>query len=175
MAKRPAKSRLDWMAQRMGAATDELRESSFARDAEERRASPATPGSRALGGAYFDELEALDAEQEEIIRREGEVFGAATGRGRRAISDTDLEDVEWDPQRAYPQMQTHSSNPERPRTLAAGYDPKSRILRVTFREGAIYEYIGPEPRHWSAFQRTPSPGRYIDDVLDQYPYRPLVD
>lgn len=106
---------------------------------------------------------------------EGEVLGAGTGRGRRAILAEQLDDVVWDPRRAYPQIQTRSTNPERPRTIAAGYDPENAILRVTFRNGITYEYLGPSPRQWSAFQRAPSPGQYINTVLEQYPYRPVEE
>lgn len=105
----------------------------------------------------------------------GEVFGAETGRARRAIQAEDLDEISWDPGRAYPQIQTRSSNPERPRTIAAGYDPKNAILRVTFRNGVTYEYLGPSPRQWSTFQRVPSPGKYINSVLEQYPYRPVPE
>lgn len=105
----------------------------------------------------------------------GEVFGAQTGRARRAIEAESLDDIHWDPSRAYPQMQTRSTNPERPRTIAAGYDPKNAILRVTFRNGITYEYLGPSPRQWSAFQKAPSPGKYINTVLEQYPYRPVEE
>lgn len=105
----------------------------------------------------------------------GEVLGAGTGRAERAIRKEDLDDIRWDPARAYPQIQTHTSNPERPRTIAAGYDPKNAIVRVTFRNGVTYEYLGVSPRIWSTFQRAPSPGRYINQVLDQYPYRPMIE
>jgi hypothetical protein len=111
----------------------------------------------------------------EPLGDEGEVFGAGTGRARRAIERDDVRDILWDPQRAYPQITTRSTDHERPRTIAAGYDPKSAILRVTFRGGVTYEYLGVPPRQWTGFQKAPSPGRYIDDVLEQYPYRPLQE
>lgn len=105
----------------------------------------------------------------------GEVLGAGTGRAERAIRKDDLDDIRWDPTRAYPQIQTTSSNPERPRTIAAGYDPNNAIIRVTFRNGVTYEYLGVSPRIWSNFQRVPSPGQYINQVLNQYPYRPMLE
>ncbi len=113
---------------------------------------------------FFDENE----------RERGEVFGAQTGRAKRAISADDLEDVRWDATRPYPQIMTSSTDPERPRTIASGYDPKNLILRVTFRNGDVYEYLGVSARIWSTFQRVPSPGRYVDQVLDQFPYRPAL-
>ena len=116
----------------------------------------------------------IDAE-DAASRDRGEVFGAQTGRAERAIRADDLDDVQWDPTRAYPQIMTTSMNPERPRTVAAGYDPKNSILRITFRNGVTYEYLGVSPRVWSTFQRAPSPGQYINQVLNQYPYRPMDD
>lgn len=131
----------------------------------------ATPEQRSVyERAFFGE-----SEEDGRTDPAGEVFGAGTGRGRRAIQADELDDLSWDPGRAYPQIQTRSTNPERPRTIAAGYDPKNAILRVTFRNGVTYEYLGPSPRQWSAFQRAPSPGQYINDVLEQYPYRPVEE
>lgn len=96
--------------------------------------------------------------------------GAATGFGRRAIAGQ-YKDVVWDPDVPYPQMDTRSSNPERPRTLEAGYDSGNQILRITFREGAVYEYLGVPDHTWETFRRAPSPGRMVDDVLNQFFYR----
>lgn len=120
-----------------------------------------------------DELEDLGVETDRQDR--GEVFGAGTGRAERAIRREDLDDIRWDPTRAYPQIQTPSINPERPRTIAAGYDPNNAILRITFRNGVTYEYLGVSPRIWSTFQRAPSPGQYINQTLNQYPYRPMLE
>lgn len=117
---------------------------------------------------------ATDTEQASA-RDRGEVFGALTGRAERSIQAEDLTDVRWDATRAYPQIQTSSINPERPRTIAAGYDPNNAIIRVTFRNGSVYEYLGVSPRIWSTFQRAPSPGQYINQVLNQYPYRPALE
>lgn len=106
---------------------------------------------------------------------EGEVLGAGTGRARRAIQAERLDQIRWDPSVEYPQIDTRSTNPERPRTIAAGYDPNNSIIRVTFRNGVTYEYLGPSRQQWESFRRAPSPGRYIDDILDQYPYRPVEE
>ena len=122
---------------------------------------------------FFSEGE--EAESERAARERGEVFGAGTGRAERAIRTEDVEDIRWDPTRPYPQIQTGSTDPERPRTIAAGYDPKNAILRITFRNGSVYEYIGVAPRVWSTFQRVSSPGQYINRVLNQYPYRPMEE
>lgn len=91
-----------------------------------------------------------------------------TGAGRRAFSTP--TDRTWDAQYSYPQIApTNSIEPARPRTLAAGYDPTSRILMVTFRDGTAWQYYGVESTIWQQFQRDPSPGRFIRSVLDAYP------
>lgn len=97
--------------------------------------------------------------------------GASTGFGRRAFGDS-FDDVAWSDDVPYPQeVPTRTSNIDRPRTVASGYDPRSQILRVTFREGATYEYLGVPVHTWETFRRAPSPGRMIDDVLAQFFYR----
>ena len=69
-----------------------------------------------------------------------------------------------------PYQPTPSINPPRPRTLAAGYDSQTKTLRVRFREGAMYGYYGVPPRVWQNFKRSKSPGRFINRVLNNYPY-----
>ena len=101
----------------------------------------------------------------------GGAGGGATGFGRRAV-DTDYERVHWDPDVPYPQEEpARTSNIDRPRTVASGYDPGNQILRVTFREGATYEYLDVPSHTWETYRRAPSPGRMIDDVLNQFFYR----
>lgn len=70
-----------------------------------------------------------------------------------------------------PYQPTPSINPPRPRTLAAGYDPKTQTLRVKFRDGALYEYHDVPPRVWRNFKRVKSPGRAINRVLNFYDYQ----
>ena len=69
-----------------------------------------------------------------------------------------------------PYQPTPSINPPRPRTLAAGYDPKTQTLRVRFRDGIGYEYYDVPPRVWRNFKRVKSPGRAINRTLNYYPY-----
>jgi len=70
-----------------------------------------------------------------------------------------------------PYQPTPTINPGRPRTLAAGYDDRTRTLRIKFREGEIYEYYQVPPSVWWQFQRAQSPGRYINTKLNNYPYK----
>jgi len=69
---------------------------------------------------------------------------------------------------------TRTSNPSRPRTLQAGYDRRkgeaTGVLRVRFRDGTPWEYQEVPPEIWQRFRRSASPGRFINRVLNQYPY-----
>lgn len=47
---------------------------------------------------------------------------------------------------------TVSMNPPRPRTLQAEYDEGSQTLRVTYREGARYDYPGVTPAQWASLK-----------------------
>ena len=81
-------------------------------------------------------------------------------------------------QAIFPQVEpTNTTDPMRPRTEAAGYDPDSNILRVRFRSGAAkgggtatYEYYGVAPSVWAAFKVTSSPGKFINRILNSYEY-----
>lgn len=61
---------------------------------------------------------------------------------------------------------TSSIFPARPRTVAAGYDPRREILTVVFRDGTYYNYYGVSPFQWGNFVRARSKGRYIKKYLD---------
>lgn len=69
-----------------------------------------------------------------------------------------------------PYQPTPSINPPRPRTLAAGYDPKTETLRIRFRDGTGYEYYDVPPRVWRNFRRVKSPGRAVNRTLNNYAY-----
>jgi hypothetical protein len=69
-----------------------------------------------------------------------------------------------------PYQPTPSINPPRPRTLAAGYDRDTSTLRVRFRDGTPWEYYNVPPRVWKNFRAVKSPGRFINRVLNNYPY-----
>jgi hypothetical protein len=69
-----------------------------------------------------------------------------------------------------PYQPTPSINPPRPRTVAAGYDRETQTLRVRFRDGTPWAYYDVPPRVWNNFKRVKSPGRFINRVLNNYPY-----
>jgi len=112
--------------------------------------------------------------QREVAAREQALADAKQrGRTARAIEaamngdDTALFTVD---------MAQRSSNPARPRAIAGGYDSASETVRIRFRpegkhpEGAVYEYYQVPRAVWKNLLRANSPGRFIDRVLDTYPY-----
>lgn len=64
---------------------------------------------------------------------------------------------------------TSTINPERPRTVAAGYDPDRRVLTVIFRDGTFYNYYQVSEEEWQGFKNQQSKGRYIKAFLDGKP------
>jgi len=67
---------------------------------------------------------------------------------------------------------TSTINPQRPRTVAAGYDPKEQKITVVFRDGTYYNYYQVQPNEWQAFKARVSKGRYILSYLDSKPRGP---
>ncbi|MGW3839688.1 KTSC domain-containing protein [Streptomyces sp. NPDC005075] len=88
----------------------------------------------------------------------------------------------WDDDELLTTRPTNTSNPPRPRTLAAGYDDQSQTLFVRFRgqrmapeeyaDGVGYEYYNVTPQEWAKFRDNWSPGRYINSTLNGKPYTP---
>lgn len=54
---------------------------------------------------------------------------------------------------------TSSTNAARPRTVAAGYDAKRKVLTVMFRDGTLVNYYKVEPGTWENFHNSISKGR----------------
>lgn len=79
---------------------------------------------------------------------------------------------------------TNTSNPPRPRTMAAGYDYKSKTMFVRFRgervapghyrDGVGYEYYNVTRREWDRFRNAHSPGRMINTHFNNKPYSPAA-
>jgi hypothetical protein len=70
---------------------------------------------------------------------------------------------------------TSTTNPKKPRTVAAGYRPgtsedgSNGTLTVIFRDGSYYNYYEVEPYLWQQFKQVKSKGRFIAKYLDQKP------
>jgi len=55
---------------------------------------------------------------------------------------------------------------------AAGYDERSRILRVTFRSGRSYEYLAVLPEEYQRFMNAESRGAYLNQIIKpKYEFR----
>lgn len=67
------------------------------------------------------------------------------------------------------QRPTNTSNPRRPRTVAAGYDKDRKVLTVVFRDGTFYNYYEVSEYMWNTFKSLPSKGAYIKRYLDKKP------
>lgn len=61
---------------------------------------------------------------------------------------------------------TSTINPDRPRTTAAGYDPRRHVITVMFRDGTFYNYYDITNMEWINFARAISKGRFILSYLD---------
>lgn len=63
-------------------------------------------------------------------------------------------------------MPTSTTNPERPRTIAAGWDGRRKVLTTVFRDGTFYNYYEVDSGTWSNFVRARSKGVFIYTYLD---------
>ena len=64
---------------------------------------------------------------------------------------------------------TSTTNPQRPRTVAAGYDEDEEKLTVMFRDGTLYNYYEVDASEWAAFKSNRSKGAIIYRMLDFKP------
>lgn len=60
--------------------------------------------------------------------------------------------IEWE-------VPTSSTNYQRPRTVAAGYDEDRGTMTVVFRDGTFYNYYEVTPTEWESFHASYSKGR----------------
>lgn len=100
-------------------------------------------------------------------------IGATPSKPSLAEPETRSEEVPYVP---YTYVPTKTSNPPDPRTVAAGYDAATGTLHVAWGDGGVaYNYYDVPPNIWRNFRRAPSPGRYINRVLNSYRYGPAPD
>jgi hypothetical protein len=64
---------------------------------------------------------------------------------------------------------TSTSDPARPRTVAAGYDNVREVITVVFRDGTFYNYYECSAGDWQKFKSVVSKGQYIYTFLDYKP------
>lgn len=127
---------------------------------------------KSIGQTQQDRSKGLQGRQRAVpppiraIRARGSEFGWA--QAEQVLEDADeFEFPQIDP--------TNTTNPSRPRTLQAGYyrvrGESTGVLRVRFRDGTPWEYLGVPPGVWRNFKRVKSPGRFIARVLNNYDYQ----
>jgi hypothetical protein len=58
---------------------------------------------------------------------------------------------------------TSTTNPQKPRTLAAGYDAKKQIMTVVFFDNTWWNYYGVPQTVWEGFTNAHSKGRFLHD------------
>lgn len=57
---------------------------------------------------------------------------------------------------------TSTTDPEKPRTLSAGYDEENYILTIQFRDGSLWNYYDVPPEMWNEFNSAESKGRFLE-------------
>lgn len=116
---------------------------------------PVSPGSD-----FYDAIEIFEGDDEE---ESGEFYDPTSYSN---YADEPLDN--YDAPAPLTVLPTSTTNYQRPRTVAAGYDPKRETLTVVFRDGLFYNYYDVKPSTWSAFKATISKGRFIRQYLDSH-------
>lgn len=78
----------------------------------------------------------------------------------------DMEGDELNPQgRPAPLtvVPTTTSNPRRPRTVAAGYDQSRKTMTVLFRDGVLFNFYDVDVAEWNSFKGAFSKGLWLED------------
>lgn len=87
----------------------------------------------------------------------------------------DPEDSAYNPagfNTGYYESPTSTSNPDRPRTVAASYDPDRSVLTIMFRDSTLYNYYDVDMSTWEEFHSKSSKWEFIKNVLDSHPRGP---
>lgn len=83
-----------------------------------------------------------------------------------AYAPASFEPDEWT------EVPTQTSEPDRPRTVAASYDPQRSVLTLVFRDSTIYNYYDVTVDEWYEFKGLSSKWQYISDHLNFKPRGP---
>jgi hypothetical protein len=111
-------------------------------------------------GTDFDDINAPSMEYY-AFDEEGYNYGFNSTLGGRQVIGRDPAPITEAP--------TSTTDPDRPRTVAAGYAPTEKKLTVVFRDGTYYNYFDVTGLEWSNFVRARSKGRYILTYLNSKP------
>lgn len=97
-------------------------------------------------------------------------LGVLTDEENPDVDTINDDKFEVDTNTSFPSLSaTSSTNPEKPRTVKAGYDFNEEKLIVVFRDGTWWEYRGVPEFMWYDFLAAESKGRFMrDSGLDQW-------
>lgn len=121
------------------------------------------------------QIPVLDLRNSEWATQDGEApqwpVADVLGMESEALMGPNVVDIPLD-------FQTRTIDPERPRTVGAGYDPDTQTMRIKFRPGAsaqspggaVYDYYDISQKEYEALFRAISTGRYINNQLTDKPY-----
>ena len=145
--------------------------------------------SRASGETVFTDPREAARHIRKLMKSGAQVHGT-----KAAMSSVGIQPHHWDDTKKMPDAEarllsqqtnaaaggpvaadysTPSSNPQNPRTAAAGYDPVMHRLRIEWGDGGpAYNYYDVPPQIWDSFQQADSPGKYINTVLNYFNYGP---
>lgn len=128
-------------------------------------------------GEYFSDFGAIDdysvlpdgmgkgkREQYEFSSKRGGTHLAPDDMDPKIAAELGVPSTQAAPLSVIP---TSSINPDKPRTVAAGYDPTRMVLTVVFRDGTFYNYYEIDATEWRDFRARVSKGRYIKASLDR--------
>lgn len=112
-------------------------------------------------GDYFREESSRYLEDEGFYDKIGYGYsnrGEAPSTALVSSIGTSPADITYSP--------TSTTNPARPRTVAAGWDRSRRVMTVVFRDGTFYNYYSVSGLEWNNFKRSRSKGKFIRTYLD---------
>lgn len=122
------------------------------------------PSSRfmsAFEDGGFAENESITGDLQSVVGRK--VLAPVANFESVSIFDDPTEETPFGsaPPSPISQVPTSTINPARPRTVAAGYNTKTKIMTVVFRDGTWWNYFGVPVTVWSNFKAAYSKGRFL--------------